>query len=152
MSRLRADPTDQTLLNNLVVALAYQNKIEEAGETFSKIGGQLSESYPAYVHSATAGLLEFRRGNVLGGRVRYHEAERMAPLHKKIRVLIYWAREERHARTDRAAKLAQEVTARADAQLDAHTARLLEVFLRALTCTGFCTGTGMRTREHAWAP
>ena len=118
---MQADPTEQTLLNNLTVAPAYQNRLEEAEATFRKITGEAPESYPKYVHLATAGLLEFRRGNVAAGRALYQEAEQRAPREKKSRVLIYWAREELDASTGDGLRLSQEAAERATRDGDAHT-------------------------------
>jgi tetratricopeptide (TPR) repeat protein len=129
---LQADPTDQTLLNNLTVALAYQDKLEEAETTFRKINPELSEGYPKYVHSATAGLLEFRRGNIIAGRALYEEARQRAPREKRSRVLIYWAREELQAGTARALELAQEATEFTARDNDAQTIRLLELFFGSI--------------------
>jgi tetratricopeptide (TPR) repeat protein len=125
---LQADSGDQTLLNNLTVALAYQGKVEDADATFQKITGELSEHYPKYIHLATAGLLEFRRGNVVAGRALYEEAQQRAPREKRSRVLIYWTREELQAGTERAAKMVSEATELTARDSDAQTIRLLEVF------------------------
>jgi tetratricopeptide (TPR) repeat protein len=125
---LQADSEDQTLLNNLTVALAYQGKVDDADATFRKITGELSEHYPKYIHLATAGLLEFRRGNVVAGRALYEEAQQRAPRERRSRVLIYWTREELQAGTERAAKMVSEATELTARDSDAQTIRLLEVF------------------------
>ena len=97
-SGLRADPSGETLRNNLAVALAYQGKLDEAIQEFKKIMPSPSE-LPAYVWHATNGLLKFRLGDIDNGRKSYARAEQLAPKERQHRVLIFRAREELTART-----------------------------------------------------
>ena len=103
---LRADPSGETLRNNLTVALAYQGKMDEAVQEFNKITLPLSE-LPAYVWNATKGLLKFRLGDIDDGRELYAKAERLAAAAQRHRVLIFRAREELDACTSDANKYLQ---------------------------------------------
>lgn len=91
---LTADPNEEILRNNLTVALAYQGKLEEAITEFNKIATPLNSDFPAYVYVATAGLLQFRLGDIVSGREMYKKAERKAPKERRHRVAIFRAREE----------------------------------------------------------
>ena len=73
---LRAEPKNATLRNNLVVALAYQGRIDEAIAQFVKIPLPLPDDLPAYIYTATAGLVQFRRGDIEYGRRCYEIAEK----------------------------------------------------------------------------
>lgn len=101
---LQAEPKDATLRNNLTVALAYEGKLEDAIKQFEKISKPLRPDLPAYVYIATGGLLQFRLGDVNGGRQSYAMAERLAPKSRKQHVAIFWAREELVAGTTEAPK------------------------------------------------
>ena len=106
---LLADPTDTSLLNNLAVALAYQDRIEEATKEFSKIGDSPSSGvYPNYVRTATAGLLEFRSGHTEAGRDLYRLALERAPRELKAQVSLHWAHEEASADTDKAGEITKQ--------------------------------------------
>lgn len=97
---LTADPADSSLRNNLAIALAYQGKTLDAIAAFRKITLPLPSDYPAYVYVATAGLLQFRAGDIKGGRKMYEKAERWAPPNRRGRVAIFRAREEMQAETE----------------------------------------------------
>lgn len=91
---LMADPNEETLRNNLAVSLAYQGKMEKAIAEFNKITMPLNNDLPKYVYVATAGLLQFRLGDVDSGRNLYKKAEQLAPRARRHRVAIFRAREE----------------------------------------------------------
>lgn len=94
-----ADKEEQTLLNNLVVALAYQGRSEEAEAMFGSLKRPLAGSYPEFVYEATSGLMRFHRGNVQSGRLSYRRAEELAPQNRNGWALIHWAHEEEAAGT-----------------------------------------------------
>ena len=97
-SALRANPGDSELLNNLAVALADQGRLEEAQSAFRRIEtSELDDSWQVAA-KATEGLLAFRGGDVVAGRLAYLEALEMASKRKLPQVrfvaLAYHAREE----------------------------------------------------------
>ena len=96
---LQADPDDPTLLNNLVVILAYQGKLLEAVEEFRRIALTFDSTFPSYIYLATTGLLQFRIGDIEEGRQFYDRAEFLAPSNSKTRVAVFRAREELYAKT-----------------------------------------------------
>ena len=102
---LRAEPNEQTLLNNLAVSLAYQNKLAEAKLKFNLIEKPLSGNYPEYIYMATNGLLHFRDRNIAEGRLLYEQAEQLAPKKNKPQVVIHQAREEQFAKTKQAPQI-----------------------------------------------
>lgn len=71
---LRLNPGEWGLRNNLVVALAEQNRVREALAEFSMLSEPLvsEDKYPTYF--ATSGLLAYRMGDVEGGRALYQKA------------------------------------------------------------------------------
>jgi hypothetical protein len=71
---LRADPGDQRLRNNLVVALVGSGDIENALWEFEQIHQPLSPDYEPCVYLATAGLLAYATGSVDLGRSLYSRA------------------------------------------------------------------------------
>lgn len=102
---LMAEPDDSTLLNNRAVALAYTGQIASAVNTFKSISLVGESSHPVYVHTATAGLLNFRAGFVDEGREHYRRALDLAPPSSKGRVLLHWAGEEIRLQSDDASEL-----------------------------------------------
>jgi len=102
---LMAEPEDSTLLNNKAVALAYNGEISDAITTFNSISSIGGPSHPQYVHTATAGLLNFRAGFVDEGREHYRRARDLAPAKSKGRVLLHWAGEEIRLQSDDAPEL-----------------------------------------------
>lgn len=102
---LTAEPEDSTLLNNKAVALAYSGEISDAVATFKLISSIGGPSHPQYVHTATAGLLNFRAGFVDEGREHYRRARDLAPAKLKGRVLLHWAGEEIRLQSDDAPEL-----------------------------------------------
>lgn len=102
---LMAEPEDSTLLNNKAVALAYSGKTADAVETFKSISSIGGPAHPQYVHTATAGLLNFRTGFIDEGREHYRRARDLAPAKLKGRVLLHWAGEEIRLKSDDAPQL-----------------------------------------------
>lgn len=107
-SALRANRGDAQLLNNLAVALADQGRIADARAAFARINrADLDQPWQVAV-KATEGLLAFRAGDPLGGRVAYLEALEMAAKrrlpHVRLAALAYHAREEILADSDIAEK------------------------------------------------
>jgi Tfp pilus assembly protein PilF len=87
---LRADPDDQMLRNNLVVALIHEGRFDEATNEFRTIRYPLASSYPEFVYCATSGLVAFAAGNPEVGRARYDRAFELAPTSTdKARVLLH---------------------------------------------------------------
>lgn len=69
---LTANPTNGTLLNNLTVALAFQDKVDEARAVFARIAKREEAGVEDVgVWQATGGLLEFRGGHPEAGRQLY---------------------------------------------------------------------------------
>lgn len=123
---LKVDPSEQILLNNLTVVLAYQNKLVEAKGVFERIKQPLSETHPSYVHSATEGLLHFRSGNVVLGRSLYEKAEAIAPTERKTSVIIHRASEEQFARTELASEMLKRAKEKVAKSKDPYIRRLYE--------------------------
>ena len=75
---LRTNPDDWLLTNNLVVALAEQDKVVEAEREFSRldIPDSKDDSYATWL--ATSGLINFRSGDVESGRKLYSESVRLS--------------------------------------------------------------------------
>ena len=106
---ISAHSNNPTLLNNLTVALAYQDEVEKAKEYFNKINIDKVQSYK-YVYTATRGLLHFRERDYKKGRLAYDKAESMAPdKSSKQRVALFRAREELNARTPEADNYVEKV-------------------------------------------
>jgi hypothetical protein len=92
---LSADPTDHSLINNLAVALAFQDRVSEAVRVFSRIIKPLRNGLGEFVADATRGLIAFRSGDVEAGRYWYGRADTEAPDSDARRlVLLHWAGEE----------------------------------------------------------
>jgi len=102
---LMAEPEDSTLLNNKAVALAYNGETSDVIATFKLISSIGGPSHPQFVHTATAGLLNFRAGFVDEGREHYRRARDLAPTKSKGLVLLHWAGEEIRLGSDDAPKL-----------------------------------------------
>jgi Flp pilus assembly protein TadD len=104
-----ADSRDTMLRNNLVVALAYAGRIDEAMVELSKLPTG-DDSNEKCTFLATHGLVAYRGGSFEEGRRLYRDAFDLAPKDLKIRVAAHWAREE----------------ARLDPQSSIHTIALLK--------------------------
>ena len=102
---LETDPYNSLLLNNLAVALAKQNRGDDALKIFQRIKQHRNEDFDWIIFNATRGLIMFRLGNVEEGRRRYSEAheltrsefEKEKTLSNRtllMRVVLNWAYEE----------------------------------------------------------
>ena len=98
---LAANRADETLLNNLAVALAILDRPDEAQRAFDRIDGSALSGDSEPVRVATAGLLAFRRGLHNEGRLLYRKsielAEKLGDPCRKAMALAFWAREEFHS-------------------------------------------------------
>jgi len=103
---LTANPDDPLLINNLVVALANQGRVEEAEGEFRRIQTGTAEALLRATLVATEGLLHFRRGAVVQGRDFYRKAMELATGASSRRTLalaaVHLAREELLARSEEA--------------------------------------------------
>ncbi|MHA7220373.1 tetratricopeptide repeat protein [Arthrobacter sp. MDT1-48-3] len=92
-----ANPRDPILANNLVFAIANQNKSVDVDEIFSHSAPPRDASEEA-VHLATRGLVSFREGRADLGREYYQRATRQSldlGLREQAAIAAsYWAREE----------------------------------------------------------
>lgn len=68
---LTANPGETILVNNLVVALANQDKLAEAEKLFAEVARPAAMRRAEATLLATEGLLRFRGGDPKGGRDRY---------------------------------------------------------------------------------
>lgn len=71
---LRSNPRHPLLINNLVVALADQGKLNDAQAEFDKIPKSNVRGEVDAAILATQGLLRFRAGDLAEGRRLYHAA------------------------------------------------------------------------------
>jgi len=71
---LIASTDDPLLLNNLAFALAHQGKLQEARETLKQIDRSKLTTVTEICVTATEGLIEFRDGNPIAGRLAYENA------------------------------------------------------------------------------
>jgi Tfp pilus assembly protein PilF len=101
---LRANPLNTTLLNNLAFVLASNDKPTYAELELERIDRTSLSAEDQIVVTATEGLINFRKGNVIEGRSLYKRAIEIANEHKKLnlslRAFIFLAREEVNAGTD----------------------------------------------------
>jgi len=108
-SGLLGNPSNHILLNNLSVALANQDRLDEAEEEYRKIDWDSASNAKDPTRYATKGLIAFRRGNFDQGRELYQMATDAARARdaKEDLVLAYihWAREEMMAQTDKPLEL-----------------------------------------------
>ena len=79
---LEANPNDFTLLNNLVFSLINRGDLDRAQLRLKKIEARELSSRQKAVLKATTGLLEYRRGNIEGGRRLYLDARTIAQQYK----------------------------------------------------------------------
>ncbi len=95
---LISNPHEFAVKNNLVVALALQNRIEEAQLEYEKIASGGIESTEEIAYIATRGLINFRSGDPDNGRSLYREAAEMGKArnlpHEWALALLCWAQEE----------------------------------------------------------
>lgn len=71
---LRLNPNEWGLRNNLVVALAEQNRVPDAAAEFSTLNEPPAGDDKFATYLATSGLLAYRSGDVEGGRLLYQRA------------------------------------------------------------------------------
>jgi Flp pilus assembly protein TadD len=90
---LVADNSDSMLRNNLIVALAYANRVEEARVELAKVGNE-TDPDRSCTNLATRGLVEMRSGNTLSGRGLYRQAYDCASPAMRLRVFAHWLKEE----------------------------------------------------------
>lgn len=111
---LRTNIGDWMLTNNLVVALAEQDKLQEAAELFAslRIPGDNEREYATWL--ATGGLIRFRSGDAEGGRSLYQQSIERS--HKRgdrtsefVGALYQSLEEARIGEAERAAKLLMDV-------------------------------------------
>ena len=105
---IKAHSDSPKLLNNLTIALACQDKREEAKKYFNKINIDKIQSRK-YVYIATKGLLHFREKEYKKGRLAFEIAEKLAPDESsKNRIALFRAREELSANTTNADECVQK--------------------------------------------
>ncbi|MEI7014081.1 hypothetical protein [Leptospira licerasiae] len=96
---LVSHPNDPQMLNGLAYSLALLNKTEEASAEIKKAENLVNiENSTRVCLAATRGLIEFRKGNFLAGRMLYLDAMKQA---KELKIenfyalaLVNYAREE----------------------------------------------------------
>lgn len=121
-----ANPKDPMLANNLVFALANQNKFHEAADILVGLPAP-RDPREAAVHEATRGLIAFRSGEHEKGRALYghamRESLRLDLPGQAALAASYWAREECRVVSSEAAEVFKqanqlaELTSKRDAQL-----------------------------------
>ena len=115
---LRANPEDNDLINNKTVCLANLGYLDRAINTFRTMGDIDKKSPLAVSSVATAGLLEYRRGNLDEGRNLYKEAMTIAEKnnHKNhsIMAALYLANEEIRANGDHAEEYTKQAQSLAE--------------------------------------
>ncbi len=90
---LVADSTDSLLRNNLVVALAYSDRLDEARAEAALLPIERDPDR-ACTYLATRGLVEMRSGRLEAGRDLYRQAFDCASPNLKLRVVVHWLKEE----------------------------------------------------------
>jgi tetratricopeptide (TPR) repeat protein len=75
---LAANPKDPGLMNNLVNALANQDRLDEAEKLYKRIKGTGAPLHTQLTLMATEGLLHFRRGRLEHGRNAYKSVIELA--------------------------------------------------------------------------
>jgi len=111
---LRTNTDDWMLTNNLIVALAEQDKLQEATELFTnlRVPGTKNREYATWL--ATGGLIRFRSGDAEGGRALYgqsiEKSQESGDRTSELVGALYQSLEEaRIGETERAAKLLMDV-------------------------------------------
>ena len=99
----QACPDSFSLNNNLAFALGSLGRVEEAETAFRRIRLEAVGRYEYGVALATAGLLLFRSGDETQGRQKYQAAvslfDKLGDKSRSALAHLYWAREEKEART-----------------------------------------------------
>lgn len=135
---LVANPTETILLNNLAYVNALNGQIEEAERAMSRIDSLTSgNSTDAEIcHTATNGLIQFRKGHIEEGRKLYLDAITRAKESSTDKTLINKAilnylREELVARSCSGAD-ALEILTKLDAEQDKEMSRLRDDVLEEI--------------------
>jgi len=130
---LVADSRDNSLWNNLAVALAKRDRPWDAARAFSKIEMSPESSLPRFVANATRGLIAFRLGQPEIGRRWYDEADTGAPDGEMRKlVLLHWAAEELRLAPARARQLLERTAYDEGATADPLIAQLRDGLERQL--------------------
>lgn len=113
---LKPNPHSTMLLNNMALTLARMGSVVEASEYLRRAKENSDkEEYTEIVLTATQGLIQFRSGEVLAGRSSYEDAiaraKRAGRVSEHAMALVFLAREEIDAGTDRATAAASEAEA-----------------------------------------
>jgi len=99
---LKANPDNQSLLNNLTFALANDDKLSEAVIIYESMDpSKFHDETERIVWLATGGFLAFRRGDPQGGRLLYESAISLSKrdYYRRALALAFLAQEELRART-----------------------------------------------------
>lgn len=123
---LVADSTDSLLRNNLVVALAYANRIDEARVEVAHLPVQ-SDPDRACTQLATRGLVEMRSGKLDSGRDLYRQSFDCAAPAMKLRVVVHWFKEEIRLDARGTRGVLTKLQRAAKAQRDMFSSRVLEL-------------------------
>ena len=89
-----ADPNDRLLLNNLVVALAYSGRLDEAAAESARLTAPTKTGDSDCTSVATRGLIAFRSGQIEEGRKSYRLAFDNVSGSLKLQVFAHWLKEE----------------------------------------------------------
>lgn len=120
---LQSSPDEFLLRNNLVFAYASSGKIQEASDEFARVQFHSLNENDQKVLSATAGVIEFRKGNLEDGRRLYEVAisyfRSLGDERSEINAKLFLAREEMLVSSGRSDALLLEVEKTAT-KLDAH--------------------------------
>lgn len=135
---LVANPTETVLLNNLAYVNALNGQIEEAERAMSRIYSLASgsSSDAEICHTATNGLIQFRKGNIEEGRKLYLDAitrARESSTDKTLinKAILNYLREELVARSCSGTDV-YEILAKLDTEQDKEMSRLRDDVLEEI--------------------
>jgi Flp pilus assembly protein TadD len=123
---LIADGSDSMLRNNLIVALAYADRLDEARMEAARMPNE-QDPDQACTFLATQGLVEMRSGHFVLGRDFYRRAFDCASPHLKLRVFTHWLKEELRVDPRGSRRLLARVDRAAQAQHDNISSRVVEL-------------------------
>ena len=110
---LVSNPDLAVLRNNLIFALASQNRLDEAEAEYEGIRHRSLELEDKVSRIANSGLIQYRRANIDAGRKLYGEALELAgrSSDSDLRLLaaIFWIREEMRTGGEQASLLKSEI-------------------------------------------
>lgn len=110
---LQANPQNTLLRNNLIVALADQNRVPEASAEFEKLTKPTKNDESFDIYIATSGLIAFRSDQHDAGRELYahaiENAERRKDYRLSLLARVFLAREEARINQETAARLVSEI-------------------------------------------